>query len=169
MKKSKAKASLRHLAVNELQSLLGSEPKLARAFAKLAKQASSPALKTFCREGVEYTERRVQRIEQALALLEAPAKPRASAAMPGLIEDALAAGKSFGKDGQARDAAIMAAIERISHYGLASYAAIERFLGSVADAKVRRVLSPSTREKRDAIGEESRMARRTLLPAVKKR
>ncbi len=165
----KSDGALHALAVSEMQSLLGSEPKLARAFARLARRASSPELKKFCREGVDYTERRVERVRQALELLEAPRQPRASAAMPGLIKDALAAGRSFGRDRQARDAAILAAIERISHYGLASYTAIDRFLRGIDNARARRLLVPSTREKRDAIGEMSRMARRKLLPPIRKR
>jgi hypothetical protein len=66
--------ALRQLAVSELQSLLGSEPKLVRGFARLVKQATSPRLRKFCREGVEYTERRVERVREVLELLEAPVK-----------------------------------------------------------------------------------------------
>ncbi|MDF3073109.1 MAG: hypothetical protein K0S54_776 [Alphaproteobacteria bacterium] len=166
---AKNRDALRQLAVSELQSLLGSEPKLAAGFARLAKQAGSPVLRKFCREGVTYTERRVERLRQALDLLKVPAPPRQSKAMPGLIADALAAGKSSGGDRQARDLAILTAIERISHYGLASYTSIERFLLVCREGNARRVLAPSVREKRDAIGEMSRMARKQFIPPLRER
>jgi hypothetical protein len=99
--------ALRQLAVSELQSLLGSELKLVRGFARLVKQATSPRLRKFCREGVEYTERRVERVREALELLEAPVKPLAPGAMSGLIADAIAAGRSSAGDDEARDLAIL--------------------------------------------------------------
>ena len=46
MAKQTDQDALRQLAVSELQSLLGSEPKLVRGFARLVKQATSPRLRT---------------------------------------------------------------------------------------------------------------------------
>lgn len=169
MAKKPDRDALRQLAINELQSLLGSEPRLVRGFARLVKQAKSPRLRKFCREGVEYTERRVERLREALDLLDAPAKGRGSQAMPGLIADALAVGRSFGGDSDGRDAAILAAIERISHYGLASYTSIDRFLRASREAKARRVLSLCIKEKREAIAEMAGMARGIFIPPLRKR
>jgi ferritin-like metal-binding protein YciE len=158
---------LRDLAIAELQSLLGSEPKLARGFAQLAKAARSPTLKRFCHEGVSYTERRAERIRQALTALEAPLKARPSKAMPGLVADAVAASRLFRGEPVARDAAILTAVERISHYGLASYTSIDRYLRAIAATKARRLLIPSTKEKREAIGEMSRMARHKIIARLR--
>jgi ferritin-like metal-binding protein YciE len=161
--------ALRQLAVSELQSLLSSEPKLVRGFAHLVKQATSPRLRKFCREGVEYTERRVERLREALELLEAPVKPLASEAMPALIADAIAAGRSSNSDDEACDLAILTAIERISHYGLASYTSIDRFLRASRETKARRVLAPCIKEKREAIAEMGQMAREKFIPPLRKR
>jgi ferritin-like metal-binding protein YciE len=166
---AKNRDALRQLAISEMRSLLGSEPKLAAGFARLAKLASSPVLRKFCREGVTYTEQRVERLRQALVYLKVPATVRQSKAMPGLIADALAAGKSLDGDRQRRDLAILTAIERISHYGLASYISIDRFLQFCLEGKARRVLASSIREKRDAIGEMSRMARKQFIPPLRNR
>lgn len=162
-----ANPNLRELAVIELQSLLGSEPKFARGFAQLAKAASSPTLKRFCREGVSYTQRRIERLRQALTALEAPLKARPSKAMPGLVADTVTASRSFRGDPAARDAAILTAVERISYYGLASYTSIDRYLRAIAATKARRLLIPSTKEKRDAIGEMSRMARHKIIARLR--
>jgi ferritin-like metal-binding protein YciE len=64
------------------------------------------------------------------------------------------------------DAAILAAVERISHFGLAAYTTIDRYLRLADIPEARRILVPSTKEKREAIGEMSRMARKRLLPRV---
>lgn len=169
MAKKADQDALRQLAVSELQSLLGSEPKLVRGFARLVKQATSPRLRKFCGEGVEYTECRVERLREALELLEAPVKPVASQAMPGLIADAVAAGKSSNGDREARDLAILTAIERISHYGLASYSSIDRFLRASGETKARRVLAPCIKEKREAIAEMGGMARGIFIPPLRQR
>jgi ferritin-like metal-binding protein YciE len=160
--------NLRKLAIAELQSLLGSEPKLARGFAQLAKSSTSPTLKRFCRQGMTYTQRRVTRLKDALKSLDAPIKSKPSQSMPGLVADALKAGRSFPDDTSARDAVILTAIERISHYGLASYTSIDRFLRAIHATETRRVLIPSTKEKRDAIGEMSRMARHKIIGQMRK-
>jgi ferritin-like metal-binding protein YciE len=77
--------------------------------------------------------------------------PKKSAALPGLIADALAAGRK--QPPKAQDAAILAAIEPISHYGLAIYTAIDRYLAAAQVQGARRILAPSLQEKRDAIDE----------------
>jgi hypothetical protein len=83
--------------------------------------------------------------------------------LDGLIKDAKrAAARSKSAE---TDVAILAAIERISHFGLAIYTTIDRYLRMAGIPEARRLLVPSTKEKREAIGEMSRMARKRLLPA----
>ena len=92
---------LRELAVSELQTLLRSEPQLARAFKTLAAKAYHSRLKTFCREGVSYTNRRVARVRAALRALEAGQTSRPSAGLGGLIDDALRASRLRNRSGTA--------------------------------------------------------------------
>jgi ferritin-like metal-binding protein YciE len=152
------------LAVAELQSLLRSEPRLTKAWSKLARRAQAKPLKTLCREGVTYTRRRVERIRKALDALDAPKVGRPSQGMDGLIADALKASAIIAP--AERDASLLAAIERISHYGEAIYRSIDRYLQRSRDAQARRILAPSLKEKREAIAEEGEMARKKLIPAL---
>ena|ERR1700759_4825599 len=157
---------IRELAVSELQCLLKAEPQLAEAFKTLSAKAHHPRLKTFCREGVTYTKRRVTRVKAALNALEAPQAAKPSTGLRGLIADAIRATRL--QDRQQRDCAILAALERISHYGLGIYTSIDRYLRALGESKARRAIIPSTKEKRDAIGEASRMARRNLIGPLKR-
>ena len=119
VKKDKYQDEVRGLAVRDLQLLLGVEPHLANAFKALSKRAGSTELRTFCKEGVTYTLRREDRIKKSLKKLDAPLVSRPSAGLDGLIKDAKrAAARS--KSAQT-DVAILATIERISHFGLAAY------------------------------------------------
>ena len=165
-KKDRHKDVGRALAVQDLQLLLSAEPRLAEAFRVLARHAKANELRTFCKEGVSYTVRRVGRIKMALKKLDAPLEPRRSSGLDGLIRDAKRSAART-KTGEA-DVAILAAIERISHFGLAIYTIIDRHLRLAGAPEARRLLTPSTKEKREAIGEMSRMARKRLLPRLKR-
>jgi ferritin-like metal-binding protein YciE len=166
LKKDKHKDAARFLAVQDLQLLLGAEPHLASGFRALAKRAKSDELRTFCKEGVAYTLRRVDRIKKALKTLNAPLESKASSGLDGLIRDAeRAAARTKSAE---TDVAVLGTIERISHFGLAIYTTIDRHLRLAGAPEARRLLVPSTKEKRDALGEMSRMARKRLLPRLKR-
>jgi ferritin-like metal-binding protein YciE len=125
--------ALIRLAVDQMAVLLGAEPELAKAFGRVERRAAEPKLKKFCKEGVTTTNRRVRRLKAAFRALGLKAEPAKPAALPGLIEDARAAAR--GTPAERRDAAILAAIEPVSHYGLALYTAIDRNLdGAVVQA-----------------------------------
>jgi ferritin-like metal-binding protein YciE len=163
-KKDKHQDALRALAIQDLQLLLGAEPHLAKSFRDLSRRSQSDELRTFCKEGVTYTLRRVRRIKAALRKLDAPLVSRPSAGLDGLIKDAKrAAARTKSAE---TDVAILAAIERISHFGLAIYTTIDRHLRLAGMPEARRILVPSTREKREAIGEMNTMARKRLLPRL---
>jgi len=163
--------SLIRLAVDAMAVLLGAEPELAKAFGRLEARATEPKLKKFCKEGVTYTNRRVRRLKAAFKALGLKAEPQKSAALPGLIADALDAAKGTPKE--RRDAAILAAIEPISHYGLAVYTSIDRCLDGAQAKKARKLLAPSAKEKREAIAEMSGMAKAQVAallgPSVEKK
>jgi ferritin-like metal-binding protein YciE len=106
--------------------LLSAEPKLAKAFGQFQKRAADPELKMFCKRGVTYTNRRVGRLKAGCRALGLKAQTKDSASLAGLKEDAL--GFAVGNSPHERDAAILAAIEPISHYGLAVYTSIDRYL-----------------------------------------
>lgn len=166
LKKDKHRDAARRLAVQDLQLLLGAEPHLANGFKVLSKRARSDELRTFCKAGVTYTLRRVDRVKKALKKLDAPLEPKRSSGLDGLIRDAKrCAAKTKSAE---TDVAILAAIERISHFGLAIYTTINRHLRLAGTPEARRLLAPSTEEKREAIGEMSRMARKRLLPRLKR-
>jgi ferritin-like metal-binding protein YciE len=164
-KKDKHKDVVRALAVQDLQLLLGAEPHLAKAFRLLARRSKAAELRTLCKEGVSYTLRRVGRIKEALRKLDAPLVSRTSSGLDGLIRDAKRAAART-KSAEA-DLAILATIERISHFGLAIYTTIDRHLRLAGAPEARRILVPSAKEKREAIGEMSRIARKRLLPRLK--
>jgi hypothetical protein len=149
-KKDKHKETVRALVIQDLQLLLGAKPHLAKAFRGLSRRSQSDELRTFCKEGVTF--RRVRRIKAALGKLAGPLVSRPSSGLDGLINDAKRA--AVGSKSAETDVANLAAIERISHFGLAIYMTIDRYLRLAGIPEARRILVPST------------MARKRLLPRV---
>ena len=166
LKKDKHKDAARFLAVRDLPLLLGAEPHLASGFRLLARRAESNELRTFCKEGVTYTLRRLDRIKKTPKNLDAALEQRRSSGLDGLMRDAnWSAPRTTSAE---TDVAILAAVERISHFGLAIYTTIDRRFRLAGAPEARRLLICSTKEKREAIGEMNGMARKRVPPRLKR-
>jgi hypothetical protein len=101
---------------------------------------------------------------KALGKLHAPLMSRPFSGLGGLIKDARRAARTKRPE---TNVVILATIERIPHFDLAIYMTIDRYLRLAHVPEVQRILVPSTRKKREAIGEMSSLARRRL-PRVKR-
>src|SRR5690242_14291653 len=71
---SMAKKTLRDLLVEELRDLYHADKQLLKAFPRLAKGVTAEEMSKLCEEGVDYTEERIRRLEQAFELLGMPAR-----------------------------------------------------------------------------------------------
>jgi ferritin-like metal-binding protein YciE len=162
------KKTLRDLLVDELRDLYHADKQLVKAFPRLANAATDEKVRKLCEEGVEYTEERIRRLDKAFAALGTPARGKTCHAMAGLIQEA-----SDTLDGDfsdaVRDAALLANIQRISHYGIASYGTVCSYAKAIGADDVAGNLAQSLREKKEADEEmtelaESEINRRALQP-----
>lgn len=113
-------ASLDDLLVQEMQDLYHAEHQTLRVLPKLLRAAGSPILQDALEEHLGETERQIARLEDALHRLGVPAHGAPSEAMNGLIHDAeLIIAQTA--PATVRDAALIAAIQRLNHYEIASY------------------------------------------------
>lgn len=159
-----ADTRLKRLLVACLQDMLAADRRLAKAFPRLARAASDADLRKLCREGIDYTEERISRLERSLRLLDA--RPRASGApaMVGLIKEAMDALDD--NDDDTRDAAILSSVQTISHYGRSGYWTLCAYAEALGEAKVKAILMKSLKEKEEAIGEEMTMAEGDVVPRL---
>lgn len=148
---------LRDLLIAELSDALGADRKLLDAWPILEQAAWARSLKRLCAEGVDYTEERLHRLETAFAILKADAVAKPLDAIGFLIKNALDVAGA-GDAGPVRDAAILAAIQKLSHYGHASYGSIVGFAESLGEDAVAKLLEASLDEKGEAIEEMTDMA-----------
>jgi ferritin-like metal-binding protein YciE len=113
-------ASLDDLLVQELQDLYYAEQQSARILPKLLRAAGSPVLQDAIELHLGETERQIGRLEDALHRLGVPAHGTSSEAVAGLIHDAEQT-TAQSAPAMVRDAALIAALERLDHYEIASY------------------------------------------------
>ena len=130
--------SLHDLYVEELKDLYSAESQLLKALPKMAKAASSPELKAAFTEHLEVTRGQVARLETIFTGLGAKPKGKRCKAMEGLVEE----GKEIiGEEGRpsVKDAALIAAAQRVEHYEMAGYGCVRTFarlLGRADHAKL---------------------------------
>jgi ferritin-like metal-binding protein YciE len=109
---SKTFDSLDDLFLDQLADLYDAENRLVDALPKMAEAASNPALRRAFEEHLEQTRTHVQRLE--------------SVAMKGLISEGEEMIDAQG-DADVRDAALIAAAQRVEHYEIAAYGTVRTF------------------------------------------
>ena len=129
--------SLRELLSHELSDLYSAENQLLKALPKMAKAASSPELKAAFEEHLEETKGQVERLNTVFEKLGESPKRKKCKAMEGLIEEGSEMIDLEGDDA-VKDAALIAAAQRVEHYEMAGYGCSRTFatilgLNEVAD------------------------------------
>ncbi len=158
-----AKQTLRDLLIEELRDLYHADKQLLRAFPKLAKEASAAEVRKLCQEGVDYTSERIKRLEEVFAKLDTPARAKRCQAMEGLIEEAK---EMLAEDltDALRDAALLANMQKIAHYGIAGYGTVCSYAKAIGEEEVAEILAKSLREKKEADEEMTELAERQINP-----
>ncbi len=118
--------SLRGLYVEELKDLYSAENQLLKALPKMAKAASNEALKAGFKEHLEQTKGHVERLETIFEELEASPKGKKCKAMEGLVEEGNEVIEED-MESSVRDAALIAAAQRVEHYEMAGYGTVRTY------------------------------------------
>jgi ferritin-like metal-binding protein YciE len=129
--------SLNDLFVEQLQDLYDAENRLTEALPKMRDAATSSELKNAFDMHLEETLGHVRRLEQVFNQLGIAAERQTCPAMKGLIKEGQEMIDAEG-DPNVKDAALIAAAQRVEHYEMAGYGSVRSFaqrlgLGSIAD------------------------------------
>lgn len=115
--------NLEEALVDELRDIYSAEKQLVRAIPKLAKNASSPELRSVLEKHTEQTRQQAQRLEQIFERLGQSARARKCEGMTGIIEE----GEELLKrdaEPHVRDAAIVGLAQKVEHYEIAAYGTV---------------------------------------------
>jgi ferritin-like metal-binding protein YciE len=114
------------LFLEQLQDLYDAEQRLTRALPRMAAAAHNTSLKSAFQEHLRQTENHVSRLEQVFKQLGKSAQSRTCEAMKGLVAEADEVISASG-DPDVKDAALIAAAQRVEHYEIAGYGTARTF------------------------------------------
>jgi len=130
--------NLRKLYNNQLQVLLSAEQQIIDALPKMIEKSSDPQLKQALQSHLQETQVQATRLEQILREETKSAEPVKAKTLAALVTEAEEMVKDT-TDESVRDAAIIAAAQRVEHYEIAAYGAVRTWahiLGKTSQAEL---------------------------------
>lgn len=156
--------SLEDVFLEQLADLRSAEQQLVAALPKVAAAASSDELRSAFEEHLEQTRGHVGRLEKIIADLPATAPGEHCEGMEGLIREGE---QLLAKPGDAgsKDAALIAAAQRIEHYEIAAYGTARTLADEFGYEDAKDLLAKTLDEEADADERLTRIATGGLLSA----
>jgi ferritin-like metal-binding protein YciE len=141
--------SLNDLFIEQLQDLYDAENRLTEALPKMRDAATSSELKNAFDMHLQETQGHVRRLEQIFSQLGLAAERQTCPAMKGLIKEGSEAIDAEG-DPTVRDAALIAAAQRVEHYEMAGYGSVRAFARKLGLANIADTLQMTLNEEQKA-------------------
>jgi len=123
---SKTLDSFETLFVDQIQDLYDAEQRLVTALPLMAKAAHDPSLKAAFQKHLQETQGHVNRLERVFEEVGHTAKAKTCQAMKGLVEEGQEVIDAGGDDA-VKDAALIAAAQRVEHYEISAYGTARAF------------------------------------------
>jgi len=137
--------SLHDLYVEELKDLYSAESQLIKALPKMAKAASSKALKAGFEKHLKETKVHAERLESIFKKLGVSAGGKKCKAMEGLIEEGEEV-ISEDAEPEVKDAALIAAAQRVEHYEMAGYGCVRTYAELMGEKQAVKLLQKTLNE-----------------------
>jgi len=118
--------TLKDLYLDELKDVYDAENQIVKALPKMAKEATNEELRAAIEQHIDQTQTQIERLEQIFEDLGEKAKGQKCEATRGLIEEAKRMMEDS-EDDDVRDAAIIAAAQKIEHYEIATYGTLRTY------------------------------------------
>jgi len=140
--------SIEDVFIHLLSDTYSAEKQLTRALAKLSREASSPDLSAAFKAHLEETHGQIERIDQLIEKTpNVKLKRMKCVAMEGLIEEANEVLESTEKN-EVRDAALIAAAQKVEHYEIASYGTLATLAEQLGYTQAVKLLAETLEEEK---------------------
>lgn len=147
--KPDAAKDLRGFFVDGLKDIFWAEKALTKALPKMAKNATASALIHAFENHVRETEEHVTRLEKVFESLGIKAVGKKCNAMAGLLDEANGIIEET-KVGDVRDAAMIAAAQKVEHYEIATYGTLRVYAVTLGETKAALLLAKTLEEEKHA-------------------
>jgi ferritin-like metal-binding protein YciE len=156
--------SLNDVFVHELQDLHSAEQQLVEALPKMAAAATDDKLRTAFEDHLGETRQHLERIEDVCSQVGISANGEPCKGMEGLIREGDEIVSATG-DPAAKDAALIAAAQRVEHYEIAAYGTARTLAGELGFDDARDLLDQTLDEESNADSLLTKIATGGLLKA----
>jgi ferritin-like metal-binding protein YciE len=141
--------SMEDLLLHELRDLYSAEMQIIKAMPKMIQAASSMDVAEILAAHLEETERQLDRLEATFEDLNESTQGRVCRAMDGLLQECEELLDDQG-DPAVKDAALIAAVQRVEHYEIAGYGAARTFAEQLGYSEIADLLQQSLDEEHAA-------------------
>src|SRR5271155_4017602 len=157
-------SELMELYVDELKDIYSAETQLVKALPKMAKAAVSAELRNGFERHLEQTRGHALRLEQIFEALDEKPTGKHCNGMEGLIKEG---GQAAEEDyqGDAKDAALIGAAQRVEHYEIAAYGTVRAMAEKLGESKAANLLSQTLQEEKDTDVKLSKLADKMPIEA----
>jgi ferritin-like metal-binding protein YciE len=157
--------TLAALLTDQLKDLHSAEAQLVKALPKMAKKASSDALKQAILSHLEETKGHVERLDQIGEILGAKLSGKKCKAMEGLVEEGSEVLEAEGP-GPIIDAALIAAAQRVEHYEISAYGTTRAIAERLKHKDVVKLLQQTLDEESAADEKLTGISTKEILPSA---
>ena len=141
--------NMNDLFVSQIEDLYDAEQRLVKALPKMA-EASSGQLRQAIEAHLQETRGQVQRLERIFTLMGLKPKAETCDAMKGLISEGEDAISDTEPQSPLRDAALIAAANRVEHYEIAAYGSARAFAENLGMKDAAQLLQQTLEEEKRA-------------------
>ena len=157
--------SLDDVLEEELKDLYSAEKQLVEALPDIAEAASSKDLQNAISEHLEETRGHVKRLEQVFQAIGIQPESEHCDGMEGLISEGSEVAEADG-DGDARDAALIGAAQRVEHYEIAAYGTARSLAQQLGHEDAVKLLNETLDEESAADEKLTKIAEQTVNKAA---
>jgi len=141
--------TLKDLFLDELADMYDAEQRIAKALPKLAKAATGDDLKEAIQSHLKETESHVTKLQQVFQSFDEKARGKTCEATVGLLEEGDEIATDF-KGSPAINAALIAAVQKVEHYEIATYGCLHEWAGLLGNKEAAGLLQEILTEEKAA-------------------
>jgi ferritin-like metal-binding protein YciE len=156
---------LKELYIGDLRDIYNAENQLTKALPKMAKAATSEELRAGFEEHLEQTKGHVERLERIFNVLGEKPTGKKCKGMEGLIKEGDEKIKDDDLAGDALDAGLISAAQRVEHYEIASYGCIRTYAHLLGEDDAAELLEQTLNEEKGTDQKLTRLAEKINVEA----
>jgi len=161
-----AAKTMQDLFIHALSDVYSAEKQLTKALPKLARASTNPQLKQAFQQHLEETNGQIERIDKVVELCGVRLKRIKCVAMEGLVEEGQEQVEDF-EQGPIRDAALIAAAQKVEHYEIAAYGTLATLAKQLGQQDAMNLLLETLQEEKSTDEKLTELAKTQLAEEVK--